>query len=57
MQSSSGQYGSSTFSGFLDMKLQSSSCESWYFVWIFGYEDAEFILPKFTMSGVFWIRE
>ena len=29
--------------------MQSSSCQNWYFVWVFGYEDEEYLLG-------FWIR-
>ena len=45
-----------TLSGFLDMKMQSSSCQSWYFVWVFGYENEELILPKLVLCLEFWIR-
>ena len=38
-----------TLSGFLDMRIQSASCQSWYFVWDFGYEDTELLLD-------FWIQ-
>ena len=33
---------------FLDMRIQSTSCQRWYFVRDFGYEDAELLLD-------FWI--
>ena len=36
--------------------MQSSSCQSWYFVWVFGYENEEFILPKVVLCLDFGIR-
>ena len=53
MQSSSCQI--CNLSGFLSMRMQSSFCQSWYFVWVFGYEDAELILPKLVLCLGFWI--
>ena len=37
------------------MRMQSSSCQSWCFVWVFGYEEAEVILPKLVLCLGFWI--
>ena len=36
--------------------MKSSSCQSWYFVWVFEYEDAELIVPKLVLCLGFWIR-
>ena len=46
----------STLSGFLDMRKLSSSCQSWYFFWVFGYEDADLILLCCYVVSEFWIR-
>ena len=35
-----------TLSRILEMIIQSSGFQIWYFIWVFGYEEAEFILPK-----------
>ena len=33
------------FPGFLDTRMKSSSYQSWYFAWVFGFEYTELILP------------
>ena len=38
-----------TLSRFLDTKMKSSSGQYWYFVCVFGYEDAELMLPKLVL--------
>ena len=38
------------------MRLQSSNCQRWYFVWVFGYENEELIMPKLVLCLGFWIR-
>ena len=35
--------------GFLDMRMQSSACQSWYFALGFGYEDAKLIIPNLVL--------
>ena len=46
-----------TLSGSLDMRMRSSTCHSWwYFVWIFGYEDAELLLRKYVLCLDFCIN-
>ena len=44
-----------TLSGFLDNKMQSSSCQSWYFVWDFGYEDTKLIVTNLVLCLCFSI--
>ena len=55
MQSSFAKVG--TLSRFLDTKMKSSSGQYWYFVCVFGYEDAELILPKFVFCLDFFVYE
>ena len=38
------------------MRKQSSSCQSWYFVWVFGYENEELILPKLVFCPFLELR-
>ena len=38
-------------SGFWDTKMQRSSCQSWYFVRDFGYEDAELLLDFYIQRS------
>ena len=43
-----------TLSGSLDMRMRSSTCQSWwYFVWVFGYEDGELLLRKYVLFYLF----
>ena len=44
-----------TFCGFLNMRMQSSSFQILSFVWVFGYENEEFILPNLVVCLDFWI--
>ena len=44
-----------TFSGFLDTKMQISSCYVVTLSLNFGYEDAELILPKLVLCLGSWI--
>ena len=37
--------------------MQSSSYQSWYFFWVFGYEYTELILPNLILCLCFWIRQ
>ena len=45
-----------TLPGFLDTKMHSLSCQSWYFFWGFGYDGAELILSKLVHCLSFWIK-
>ena len=38
------------------MRMQSSSCQSWIFVWVFGYEDVELISTKLVIFLGFWLQ-
>ena len=35
--------------------MQSSHCQSWCFVWVFGYENEELIMSEFVHCQGFWI--